>query len=221
MFKKKRSFKKTIFTVVCILLLLTGYLFLDARLRPLITSKAKMEVTQMAVTTINQVVQKEVTSDDIDYQDFITVQRDYNGRVALMQANTVSINQMAANIALEVQKELQNLERKYVTISIGHLLDSYMLINIGPRIKVRIEPLGTVDVNVIDRFEQAGINQTRHKIYLDFTTTVRIGLPLPLHSNFVQIATTVPVAESIIVGDVPDAVINMSGGVLGLKANEK
>lgn len=217
MFKKRRDLKKTILMIICVLLLLAGYLFLDARVRPIIISKARMEVTQMAVAAINKTVQKEVSSGDMDYQDFITVQRDYNGRVALMQANTVSINQMASEIALEVQKELQNLKTKQVTVSIGHLLNSYIFANIGPRVKVRIEPLGTVDVNVIDRFEQAGINQTRHKIYLDFTTTVRVGLPLPLHSNYVKVATTVPVAESIIVGDVPNAVINMSGGVLGIE----
>ncbi len=215
MFKKRRPFKKALFIVSCIFLIMAVAYFLEMRVRPTVISIAKIEVTQMAVKAINQTVQKEVSSGNLDYQDFITVQRDYNGRVALMQANTVRINRMSADIALEVQNELQSLKTKQVSVHTGQLLGSYIFANRGPCIKVYIEPMGTVNINIDDRFEQAGINQTRHKIYLDFTAMVRVGIP-PLHSSQVKVVTTVPVAESIIVGDVPNAVINMSGGILGV-----
>ncbi|WP_243152974.1 sporulation protein YunB [Sporotomaculum syntrophicum] len=214
MFKKRRSFKKVLFIALCIFLIAAVYFFLDTRVRPTLFSIAEIEVTHMAVAAINKTVQKEVSGGDMDYQDFIAVHRDYNGRVALMQANTVWINRMAADITLEVQKELQGLKAKQVSVPMGQLLGSYIFANMGPRIKVGILPMGTVNVNVIDSFEEAGINQTKHKIYLDFTTMVRVVIPL--RSGEVKVATKVPVAESIIVGDVPDAVINMSGGILGV-----
>jgi len=212
LFKRRRPLKKVLLMGLIFLLIVLGFVLLDIRARPTLISLAEMEVTQMTVITINQTVQKEVSGSNLDYQDFITVQRDYNGRVALMQANTVTINRMAADIALEVQKELQNLKTKQVSVPMGQLLGSYILSNMGPHIKVGIEPMGTVNMNVIDRFEQAGINQTRHKIYFEFKTVVRVGIPL--HSKQVKVVTTVPVAESIIVGDVPNAVINLSGGML-------
>ncbi|TYO94566.1 sporulation protein YunB [Desulfallas thermosapovorans DSM 6562] len=213
-FKKRRPFKRVLLFITLILLMLAVYFFFDTRVRPTLFSIAEIEVTQMAVAVINQTVQQEVSGGDIDYQDFITVHRDYNGRVALMQANTVWINKMAADITLEVQNKLQNLNAKQVSVPMGQLLGSYIFADLGPRIKVDIYPMGTVSVNVLDRFEQAGINQTRHKIYLDFSTMVRVVVPL--HSGEVKVATKVPVAESIIVGDVPEAVINIPGGILGV-----
>jgi len=212
LFKKRKPVKKIFFLGSLFVFIVAVFISLDIRARPTLISLAEMEVTQMTVITINQTVQKEVSGSNLDYQDFITVQRDYNGRVALMQANTVTINRMAADIALDVQKELQNLKTKQVSVPMGQLLGSYIFSNMGPHIKVGIEPMGTVNINVIDRFEQAGINQTRHKIYYDFTAIVRVGIPL--HSKQVKVVTTVPVAESIIVGDVPNAVINLSGGML-------
>jgi sporulation protein YunB len=213
-FKRRKPHRKVL-AVFLLLLLASGlFVFVDRRVRPTLFSIAEVEVTQMAVDAINKTVQKEVSRKNINYQDFITVHRDYNGRVALMQANTVQINRMAADITLNVQQRLRDLQGKQISIPLGQVLGSYILADMGPYIRVGIHPMGTVSVNVIDRFEQAGINQTRHKVYLDFTTMVRVVVPL--YSGEVKIATKVPVAESIIVGDVPEAVINFSGGILGV-----
>lgn len=214
MFKRRKPHRKVL-AVFLLLLLASGlFVFVDRRVRPTLFSIAEVEVTQMAVDAINKTVQKEVSRKNINYQDFITVHRDYNGRVALMQANTVQINRMAADITLNVQQRLRDLQGKQISIPLGQVLGSYILADMGPYIRVGIHPMGTVSVNVIDKFEQAGINQTRHKVYLDFTTMVRVVVPL--YSGEVKIATKVPVAESIIVGDVPEAVINFSGGILGV-----
>ena len=73
--------------------------------------------------------------------------------------------------------------------------------------------MGTVRVNVVDQFEAAGINQTRHKIYLNFDTSVRIVIPSK--SGEAVVAAQMPLAESIIVGSVPDTFVNIAGGILG------
>jgi len=213
MFKKKRPVKRLLLVFLLLIFLCSVFIFLERRVRPTLFAIAEVEVTQMAVEVINKTVQNEVTYKGLEYQDFITVHRDYNGRVALMQANTVQINQMAADITLDVQKRLRCLEGKKVSVPMGQILGSYILANMGPRIDIVLYPMGTVKFDVIDRFEQAGINQTRHKIYFNFDTMVRVVVPL--YSGKVNVVTKVPVAESIIVGDVPEAVINLPGGILG------
>lgn len=213
MFKKRKPYKKLWIYIFVFLLVGGSYLFLDRRVRPTLFSIAEIKVTHMAVDAINKTVQLEVSSSEMDYEDFIDVRLDYNGRVALMQANTVRINKMAADITLDVQENLQELQKTSVSVPLGQVLGSYIFADMGPYINIGIHPMGTVSVDVVDRFEQAGINQTRHKIYLDFFTTVRVVVPL--YSGEVEIATKVPVAESIIVGDVPEAVINFPGGIFG------
>ena len=77
----------------------------------------------------------------------------------------------------------------------------------GPNIKVKIIPVGSVSINFSDEFKQAGINQTRHKIYMEMQTQVRIVVPLG--SDIINVATKVPITETIIIGDVPDTYVNV------------
>jgi len=212
-FRRRKPYRGWLALLLALTLLCGVYLFFELRVRPTLLAVADIQITGMAIEAINRTVQQEVSRNNIGYQDFITVHRDYNGRVALMQANTVRINKLAADITLDVQQRLRALERETVFVPFGQIMGSRILADLGPRISIRIYPMGVVNVDVMDSFEQAGINQTRHKIYLDFKTMVRVVIPL--HSGEVEVVTKVPVAESIVVGDVPDAVINLPGGILG------
>ena len=86
------------------------------------------------------------------------------------------------------------------------MLGSQLLANYGPRIKVSIYPLGTVRTSVFDKFEAAGINQTRHQIYLDIETQVQVVVPLV--SSEVTVSTQVPITDTVIVGPVPSFYAN-------------
>ncbi len=78
----------------------------------------------------------------------------------------------------------------------------------GPDIRVRMTPVGSVSVDFTDEFHAAGINQTRHKIYLLLKTQVKIVVPLG--SEVINVSTRVPISESIIVGDVPQTYVNVA-----------
>lgn len=213
MFRRRRPYGQ--FTVLFLLLLviLGTFLFLEQRVRPTLFNIAEIQVTQMATQAINQTVQAEVTRENISYEDFVAIHKNNDGRVVMMQANTVRVNQMQADLTLAVQNSLQQLEGQKISVPLGQVLGSYIFAAYGPRIKIRVIPAGTVKVSVVDHFEGVGINQTRHQIYLDFDTMVR--LVIPLRSGEVTVATKVPLAESIIVGEVPHVVANFSGGLLG------
>lgn len=213
MFKPKRPFKKTTLLLIVLLILIGSFIIFDQKVRPTVESIAEVKVNQVAIEAINSAVRNQLASENISYEDFIIWQKDNHGRIAFMQANTVKINQMQADMALKVQGSLKQIENEIILIPIGQAIGSYILAHMGPNINVKIMPIGTVNVRVDDVFEHAGINQTRHKIYLGFTTMVRIAIPLG--SAEVEVATQVPVTESIIVGDVPNFVADLSGGIFG------
>ena len=73
-------------------------------------------------------------------------------------------------------------------------------------------PAGAVRVNVVDKFEAAGINQTRHSIYLNFDTNIRIVIPSK--GGEAVVGMQVPLVESIIVGGVPSTFVSVQGGIL-------
>ena len=78
----------------------------------------------------------------------------------------------------------------------------------GPRLEVQILPVGAVHTSFDTEFETAGINQTRHKIFLNLRATV--SLIVPTGSQLVEVTSTVPIAESIIVGEVPESFVDVN-----------
>ncbi|MEW5954561.1 MAG: sporulation protein YunB [Bacillota bacterium] len=212
MFKKRRPYGQFTILLFLLLMVLGMFLFIEYRIRPALLSIAEIQVTQLATKAINETVHQEVVRGNIGYEDFISIHKNIDGRVVMMQANTVQVNRIQTEITLEVQDSLRRLEGEKISVPLGQVLGSYIFASYGPRIGIRVIPAGTVKVNVVDNFEGMGINQTRHQIYLDFNTMVRIVIPL--RSGEVAVATKVPLAESIIVGEVPQVVANFSGGLL-------
>ena len=207
MFKKPRPFRKA-FIIMLILVLPVGLIiYIDNVLRPSLYSIARVMSVQMATEAVNTSVQRRLTSGNIKYQDLMQVHKDQQGRIVMMQADTVKINEISSDITLTVQSTLKELQQQSFYIPLGMVTGSYLLANVGPGIKVNIVPMGTVRVVLEDKFEQAGINQTRHSLYLAFETDIIIVVPF--ESGQARVNTTMPVAETIIVGDVPETFVSI------------
>ena len=125
----------------------------------------------------------------------------------LAQINSIEVNRVMAETTLATREALLNLTDTPFEIPLGEAMDSYLLATYGPKIPVKMIPLGRVNTELIDLFEEAGINQTRHKIYLQVHTEVQIIVPLI--SSAVEVITSVPVTDAIFIGEVPDTVINL------------
>jgi sporulation protein YunB len=120
--------------------------------------------------------------DAVNYQDLIFVQKDSQGRIVLMQPNIVRINQLVSDTTLYINNNLKELEKKEFSIPLGQVLGSQLLANYGPHINVKILPIGTVKTIVSDNFVEAGINQTRHRLYLNIERCSQsnyLSIPLP------------------------------------------
>ncbi len=195
-------------------LLLTVLLFLSIRVflvveknfRSVIITLAEVRADILATEAINIAI-SETIARDILYKDLVFLQKDREGRVVVAQVNTMEINRLIAETTISIQNALQGLKGETIHIPLGQALGSHLLAGHGPRIPVRMIPVGRVNTNVIDVFEEAGINQTRHKIYLDIHVEVQIVIPFV--SSVVEVVTVVPLTDNIYIGEVPETVINM------------
>ena len=185
--------------LLLILLTLALYLFLQKSLSQVILDTAHASAYALAVDTLNAAVRESV-ADGVPYEQLITVRTDSAGRVSMLQANTARMNTLAAGIAQSAQHALAE-------DTLGAALKVPFLSSAGPRVRVRLTPVGAVNVSFHTEFENAGINQTRHKIYLQLHANVE--LVLPTGTRPVSADTQVLIAESIIVGDVPQSYINV------------
>lgn len=207
--QRKDYFRKNviIFTVIFILSVLIGsFLYIDTSLRPTITVLAETKALELANRSINKSVAQMVEG-KINYEDLMTVKLDSNGSITYIQANTIMMNEIASQIALEIQDELKKVKSTSSYIPIGTALGSPILAKYGPKLKISIEPIGTVSVDFKTEFESSGINQTRHTIYLQANTKVKVVLPLITSTK--EVNTKIPICETIIVGDVPESYVNI------------
>lgn len=193
--------KKPSVKLLCFLALVAiGFYYADVRLRPTLKGMAEARARVVATNSINRAIREQVVA-NIHYEDLIFVKVDNRGRVVLMQPNTGEINRLASDATITVQELLKQISREKISIPLGQLFGAQLLAGLGPDIPIRIVPVGTVESRVFDLFEEAGINQTRHKIYLEVKTKVRVLVPLLL-SN-VEVRVEVPLTEAVIMGEVP------------------
>lgn len=203
--KKRPSLGRRVLTVL--LLALLALWLMQQNLNQVVLSMAYANAQALTVNVLNQAVQ-EVLAAGVSYDDMMIVQKDDSGRVSLLQANTTLMNSLASETALHAQAALASLENQFVSIPLGAALGMTILAGTGPRIRVQILPVGAVSAQFSTEFQSAGINQTRHKILLTLDATVRLVIPNGVEE--VAVSSQMAVAESIIVGLVPDSFVDVN-----------
>lgn len=195
--------KRKALIIIAIFLLLIGFLAykLDRDLRPILMAYCDAEARIVATQTINGTIREEI-GNKISYDDIMSVKTDNEGNVVMIQANTVELNRIGSEIALSVQNRIGSLQPSKVKIPLGVLLKNDLFAQYGPRVTFRMQPVGYVLSTYRSEFQAAGINQTRHIVYLDITTEILVIIPLA--KNSVSVTSSIPIAESIIVGKVPE-----------------
>ena len=101
-----------------------------------------------------------------------------------------------------ILERISQVSARDLSIPVGSLTGSALLAGRGPRITVRMESVGSSTAWFENAFASAGINQTRHEIVLH--VDVSVSILLPGFTTATRVSNAVTVAETIIVGMVPD-----------------
>ncbi len=203
----KKSVKKLIIVLtVVIVLLFACFIYINANLRPVLAGLSEARVESVAAKAMNRAI-LDVLSTDEAAQALLNIYSNDNG-VYLLQANSSKLNIVSADCAEAALKRIMELGEQGVSIPIGTVSGIPLLSGVGPRITLKFTPAGAVQSSFQSEFRSAGINQTLHRIILRLTATVRIILPG--QSRTVTVVAEAPIAENIIVGDVPSAYTNVA-----------
>jgi len=191
--------------IVFFLFSLLILLILEWRLKPALARTAAIQAQWVATEAIQKAVLEKV-SEGIKYQDLIQPTADGTQQVVFMQADVARLSRLQAEAQLAIQERLAELKSRTYTLPLGQILGLKVLAAYGPRIPLSFIPAGTVNITVGDTFEAAGINQTRHRIYLQVESQVQVVAPMLAEK--VKVESQIPVAEAIIVGPVPQAYLS-------------
>ena len=155
-------------------------------------------VRRIVVAAVNDAVR----SGQIDYHALIDFEKDEEGHVTALRSNMSEFNRLQVQIADDILERLSEVSSSELSIPVGTLTGSSLLAGRGPSIHVRMQAVGSAKASLRNAFTSAGINQTRHQVLLDVSVTMSILLP-----GFItdaQVTSEIAVAETVIVGGVPN-----------------
>ena len=183
-----------VFVLVIILLLKNG-------INTIIADTIELKSKALATKAMNSAI-ADVVINSIVYEDLVNIITDELGNISMIQANALEINNLSKDLAQTTEIKIEEYGRSGVSIPIGSFTGIPLFVGRGPKLKLKVNPIGAVNCSFLSQFESAGINQTNHKIYLKISADV--GVVLPLLSTKYNTTRQVLISESIIVGQVPE-----------------
>ena len=214
--KKRRRGRRRLVCILLALFVIAVLLFVHFQRNVTRVLISISEATMRASTTIavNDAVYYTL-SDEIRYEDLVTITRDNEGEIVAVAANSLKINKIARDTASISQSNLKNLSLNGIPIPLGALTGIEAFAGLGPSIHFRIIPVSSVSCDYSSTFDSVGINQTKHSIYLNVIADISIVMPSRTE-NF-AVTTEILIGESVLVGRVPDAYLQSD--IFGNKPN--
>ncbi len=191
-----------IWLTLLVLALLAATVSLLWHLKPVMTSMATARVSNLVNRIVSAAVNEAVENGDIDYQNFVIFEKDETGHITALRSNVAEVNRMQGQITDEILHRLSEVATSELEIPLGTLTGSALLAGRGPSLFVRMQAVGSASAAFRNQFTAAGINQTRHQIFLD--VDVYMSILLPGMKTSTKVSNEIAVAETVIVGGVPD-----------------
>ncbi len=199
------------FLILLLLLmaLIAGFFLLRSQYFAVITELARTQVTNATSDLINDAVAKQIDGGNIAYDRIVYFEKDLNGRITALKTNIGEVNILKTQTLNIINEEILQTDESLLGIPVGSLILPEFLSGRGPQIPVRILSVRNSDATFDSNFTHAGINQTLHQLNMHVLVDVAV-LVLGRTLSF-TVSSQVVVAETIIVGDVPDTFLQAGG----------
>lgn len=200
---KRKTLKLLLVVVIAVIM----YQIILSYIEPVFETLCEDKVKSIATIISNQESTKIMNK--YQYEELYAIEKDEAGNVVIIRSNVVPINNMISDLTEAIQNRFNEIENTQIEISIGNLFGTYYFSGVGPSIPAKVRTSGTLDTEVKSEFIAKGINQTLHRIYVNFECYVKIVTPI---KNFQKkITNQVIIAEHVIVGNIPDSYYNLEG----------
>lgn len=184
--------------LICAFFLSVIYLFFE-RVYPNYINRVDIYMENTATALINSALSEAMRSTDAS--DFEIINTDTDGNITSVESNTYEMNLFKARYTDILLEKIKDNPPGYVIMPLGSLSGKEIFSGIGPRIKIKTEINGMVKTDFCENFVSCGINQVKHKIFID--VSVRFSAISATMHRSRTIKTTIPVSETVISGVVP------------------
>lgn len=191
---------------ICFVLVVIGaLLYFNFVINPVILSMSEIKVKSLTQRAVNQAVYEVVNGGPV-YDDMIKISRNESGMVTLISADATEINRLARDLVKLSEVKLSEISERGIAIPIGTFSGMPIFVGRGPDVTIRLIPIGVISCSFRSEFREAGINQTNHRIYVNINSNVSVVMPT--QNQNIATTTELLLAESIIIGAIPDTYLN-------------
>lgn len=175
----------------------------------MVITLAQAQAQNLVTSVVEQAFSREMNAQPDAYRQLVEIQRDEGGAITALIADMPVLNQLRTTLTADVLQALQSADVSQIQVPLGSLVDLDLLWGLGPTVKVYSMTVGTVEGEFESEFTSAGVNQTVHRIIL--TLKVPLTLMLPGGAAETVCKTQLCVAETVIVGQVPESYLQWGG----------
>ena len=205
-----RFFRRVLAILLTVTILLTvGFFLLRSRYRDVIRELAETQVKNATSDLTNDAIARQIEDGVVQYDRIVYFEKDLDGRITALKTNIGEVNRLKTDILNIINDEILALDNSDIGVPIGSLFLPELLSGRGPVIPVHILSIRNSDAAFHSNFTQAGINQTLHQVTMQVSIDVAV-LVLGETTSFTMV-TEVVIAETVIVGDVPNTFLQTGG----------
>lgn len=206
--KKEKQVFLAKFCFISVLIFSLIFLF-DNKIKPTIREVGAYQAKVYATKVINTAVYNELVHTEYTYANFVNLSMDKQGNITALETDVMSINRIKTRIMNQLIQDFDALSKEKFSIPLGSLTGSTILSGKGFNIPFKLIYTGNMDISFEDHFENIGINQTKHQIILKIN--IEMSAVLPGNTFTISVPSNYYLADTIIVGSVPDSYTNIYG----------
>ncbi|MGO0060695.1 sporulation protein YunB [Brevibacillus fluminis] len=178
--------------------------FVEQKLEPTVLIIAKQKAEQLAKDAISDAVTKKIAQMNINNNDFIKMEKDKDNKIKAINLDFKEYSRILGETTERIKNTLDEFEfeptKNYIPI--GLATGSSFLAEVGPSLPVTYVPIGAVKTNLETKMAEAGINMVLVTVYIRVEVTLRIVIPFATDQT--TVVTSIPITNSLVIGDVPD-----------------
>ena len=209
---KKRKRRKAIFLLTIFLSFFVGsFVYVFCVVNPVVIEATRHAVFSLSTSAVSDAVYNVLEEENITYEDLVNVEYDDEGNITLISLQTIHLNMIARKFYQVAQILLDEMGEIGVNVALGAFTGLPFLVGVGPKINLKLTPIGAMTSSFKSNFISAGINQTNHSLYIHLFASV--SMILPAYTATIDSVTEVLVAESVIIGKVPQVYFGQNNPV--------
>ncbi|MBQ2848666.1 MAG: sporulation protein YunB [Clostridia bacterium] len=201
-----RQRNPAVFGIICaVIIILISILLLDARLRPAVYDLAALEAYAISSKRVNSAVEKILSQNAPAYFELVSINYSDSNAITGITTDIVKMNLFKSQVTNAIDSEFNSMGETDVSVALGTASGIVLFSGMGPYVDVDIGFSSSTKTDFENVFESAGINQTQHSVMLNVETTVMLSLSGRRIPKTVE--TSFCVAQTVIVGSVPDVMV--------------